>query len=351
MSSWASFSSQVKKKKEPVRDDLSLQASSIDRSSKESKISNVGASSSFLGLKAELAGRKSGVKHTRSDESILDKREKKLPAHLRPAPDVLARSLKHDRNQTTSSWANTPSSQLDATRRALERKAAMYEKLKRGETGGLDEQSFQDSLIDWDRKEYEHGREDSESEESEDEVRQKATNSDDDPLTEYEDDLGRMRKVRRSEVPRSALKAKQEQEEEEGPDEELVTYGAATSFPVFKPDPIQRAEAQKAEAYKRRGVDHFDAEYEKRYRGAGFYHFSQDEETRKKQMDALKADRDETERARAEMSNDDAKLSVGERRREERRKLVAQKKVEIEEKRKRYAGEQGGSAPLEQGPV
>jgi hypothetical protein len=339
MSSWASFSSSVKQKKEPSQQSLALV-------SKE-KGSNLGASSSFLGLKAELAAQRKGGSTSKggSDgKGYLGKGDRKLPAHLRPSPDVLARSLRHDQRQTTSSWANTPSSQLDAARRALEKKAAIYDKLKSGATGGLDEEALQDSLIDWDRKAYhQDGVSSSASSDEEDDtpIREKgsgsANDSDEDPMTEYEDDFGRMRRVRRSRLPRSVLQDRQKQKEEEQ-DESLISYGPSTSFPVYQPGAnISNSDERMQDGYKRRGGDHFDAQFEKRYRGAGFYQFSQDEETRKRQMEAIKEDRDETERIRRDRNADGKVQSLAERKREERRKLVEKTRREIDEKRKRLS--------------
>ncbi|RAL15406.1 CCDC174 family protein [Aspergillus homomorphus CBS 101889] len=45
---------------------------------------------------------------------------------------------------------------------------------------------------------------------------------------------------------------------------------------------------------------HYDAEAEVRNRGTGFYAFSKDEETRKRQMEELRAAREETQREREE---------------------------------------------------
>lgn len=338
MSSWASFSSSIKKKKE----EAPRQTSAVTRKNKDG---NVGISSTFLGLKAELAEKKLSSKEKgKSDTAaFLAKPDRRLPAHLRPSPDVLSRSLKYDQRQTTtSSWANTPSSQLDAARRALEKKAAMYDKLKKGGTGGLNEQMLQDSLIDWDRKDHHRDDDtDTESDEEEEEEgstppigsigRSQAVNSDEDPMTEYEDEFGRMRRVRRSEVPRSVLRNKQKTEEDLY-DEDLVSYGPSTSFPIYKPDPTAQVGR---EDYKRKGPDHFNAQFEKRYRGAGFYQFSQDEETRKKEMDAIRQDRDETEKMRAINFTGDEGQSIAERRRAERSRLVESKRREIVEKRKR----------------
>lgn len=351
MSSWSTFASHVKQRGQSSgqgkRSSPPLPLSSREGKEKEKRLAT---SSSFLGLKAELAERKggptTGAAHHGVDatDGFLQKSARKLPAHLRPSPDVLARSARHDQRQTTSAWANTPSSQLDSARRALERKAAMYNKLKRGATGGLDEQSLQESLIDWDRKGYEHEGASSGSRSGDDsdeggrgsEGNGGATDSDDDPMTEYEDDLGRMRQVRRSRLPRSVLQSRQRAQEQEDADESMAVYGPSTNFPVYKPDPAsQRLAGGVESAYKRKGADHFDSQFEKRYRGAGFYQFSQDEEARKKQMQALREDRDQTERAREGHQGSADEASLGQRRREERRKLVESKRREIEDKRRR----------------
>lgn len=189
--------------------------------------------------------------------TLLSYLKQKLPAFLRPSPGVLARSSKDlngdriskkakgkDRadGASTSSWASTPSAQLDAARIAMERKSKMYDKLRRGKTGGLNEESIVGGLIDWDRKEGErrgrrggtddedqdgnYSENDSEQEEEErrwrddrepDEVgedgnsrkkrRKDESLGEDDPLMTYKDEFGRSRTVPRSEVPREILRA------------------------------------------------------------------------------------------------------------------------------------------------
>lgn len=220
----------------------------------------------------------------------------KLPHFLRPSPNVASRSSRHD-HRTTSPWAATPSSQLDDVRAKLERKARLYDQLQRGKTGGLSEERLQDSLVDWDRKGTERW-----SDESEEESASGAggsaglTGVEDDPLTEYEDEFGRMRRVRRSEVPRAAQRAKERQEEEHV-DEAMIIHGPSTSFPVYRPDPSRHTQSSIG-GYKREAPDHFDARSEKRYRGAGFYQFSQDETVRERQMEELQQERTATERER-----------------------------------------------------
>lgn len=210
--SWSSFASQIKqaKGKETNRTDAGRPARhSIEAGSDSGK----GSASSFLSLKAELASSSSTTSNKRKqsgDVDFLSKPQRKLPAFLRPSPGVLARGAKDESSSTsTSSWASTPSAQLDAARAALERKAKIYDQLKRGKTAGWDRNQLSDSVIDWDRK----GRED-DNDGSEDDDRGAGSRADpDEPMVEYEDEFGRQRRVPRSEVPREVLRWQEEREE------------------------------------------------------------------------------------------------------------------------------------------
>jgi hypothetical protein len=48
---------------------------------------------------------------------------------------------------------------LDRARAALERKAQIYDKLKKGQTGGLNDKQYDALLVDFDRKAMEEGYE------------------------------------------------------------------------------------------------------------------------------------------------------------------------------------------------
>lgn len=126
----------------------------------------------------------------------------------------------------------------------------------------------------------------------------------------------------------------------------MITYGPSTSFPVYRPDPTQRAatKASSISGYKRDAPEHFDAAaFEKRHRGAGFYQFSLDEQERSKQMQALRRERDETMRAREinNMTRDGhdegssgahavaAAKDLGELRRKAKRRVVEAKKKDV----------------------
>ncbi len=109
---------------------------------------------------------------------------------------------------TTSSWASTPLAHLELarSRAALERKAEMYDKLKKGLHAGLDGERRKElvGLVDWERKLEEHessSGSDSDSEEDESGGGNGKLSLQDDPIIEYVDDFGRTRSDRRSNVP------------------------------------------------------------------------------------------------------------------------------------------------------
>lgn len=111
----------------------------------------------------------------------------------------------------------------------MERKSKMYDKLRRGKQGGLNEESIVGGLIDWDRKDDERRGNDSVDEDSDEERRWKDPENrseeegedsnrkskrrkdeslgEEDPLITYKDEFGRSRTVPQSEVPRDVLRA------------------------------------------------------------------------------------------------------------------------------------------------
>lgn len=97
----------------------------------------------------------------------------------------------------------------------MERKAKIYDKLKRGKTAGWDKDKLSESVIDWDRKGWQDGDEDEEDEGHYGGSRGGVggEENDDEPMVEYEDEFGRLRRVPKSEVPRDVLR-RQEMEEE-----------------------------------------------------------------------------------------------------------------------------------------
>lgn len=335
-----------------------------------SSTSNI-AASSFLDLKAQLAGRRereqaqsSGKflqpKSGRKDEEDEYSRQR-LPAHLRhvssssssssSSPSSSSRSKHRDRGgeaSTLSSWAETPSARLERDRKAnLARKAKLYDELRRGLSGGLKPEDLEEGgkmqgLLDWDRmieerrqterdEEVHRGRSDDEGEED-----QQGGDSRD--LVEYEDDMGRTRLVPRSQVPMEYLVEQRRRKEEGEADAQGTTlYGPQAQFPIMTRGDVPKEPGQDAQ--------HFDASHEVRNRGAGFFRFDQDEGKRKEQMEALRKKRDETLRRRGNVSGEGGETAGGrtmnkaEERLEARRRFVAAKTEELRRK-----GGQAGAA-------
>lgn len=178
-------------------------------------------------------------------------------------------------------------------------------------------------------------------------------NEEADPMVEYEDEFGRMRTARLSEVPRDLLhKQEDEVEQEEDPD---VIYYPSNHFPVYEHGTEKQAEIIENYAEANNPLSaHYDASQEIRAKGAGFYQFSGDEEKRKAQMEELKAARDETSRARQDagavdlrpgeaegMGNGEAEGSTSARSRaqEKRKREVEERRKLVEAKRRKLRPE------------
>lgn len=172
----------------------------------------------------------------------------------------------------------------------------MYEKLRKGKSGGLSEKQYETLLVDFEQNPMDPYDSDS------DDVDESLTvpvppREEDDPVIEYEDEFGRIRTGRRSEIPRHLLpQTDPEQEEDVDP---YVIYNPVNHFPVYEPSAERLAaiEAEFSEENNPLNV-HYDASREVRAKGAGFYQFSGDEETRRQQMEELKRAREETEKTR-----------------------------------------------------
>lgn len=328
-----------KQRQREERDGSNGRTSRSSTSQGESGVS----SSSFVNLKAQLSQHQAKADKEpktvrRSDDpfSALEARSKSthtpLPADFRA---MTASTNKADEGRTSkkkkthasatttlSHWSKTPSAQLERERAAaLERKANLYDQLKKGLSGGLKPEDLEEGgkyqgMVDWDRKV------DEASEEEQEEESERETLSDEEQI-EYTDDLGRTRLVPRSQVPMEYLmQIKRESEYNASTDDATTIYGPQSHFPVFQHDQRTRTPLPQS---------HFDASHEIRNRGAGFYQFDQDEEARRRQMEELEKERIETERARSSVVDG---LGAGERRLRERRAFVEAKKRELQEKRR-----------------
>ncbi|KZP00644.1 hypothetical protein CALVIDRAFT_533656 [Calocera viscosa TUFC12733] len=281
---------------------------------KKSKASGVNAAS-FFDLKAEIAARESEFKKQRASSSASTTVVHggiKQPLATGKKPTVWAKSNKgvmsrHERDMAELEAIARPT--VDRAMAALERKAQIYDKLKKGQTGGLNDKQYDMLLVDFDRKAMEEGGgsgsgSESESDEDESLIVPKPL-LDDDPMVEYEDEFGRMRTARRSEVPRHLVNRPEEETPEDGFDPHVLR-GQETlhHFPIYEPSAERVAEIAES-AKETNPATHYDATYENRARAAGFYQFSGDEEARGRQLEELRRVREETERRRAEEGVDE----------------------------------------------
>ncbi|KAF8486154.1 hypothetical protein DFH94DRAFT_622742 [Russula ochroleuca] len=308
------------------------------------------SSGSFLELRAQVAKQKETLSKGNATAVVGGKKDvgKKTSKWALPNKGVqgrAARDLEQERLDRRT---------VESTRAALERKAKIYEKLKKGQSGGLNEAQFDALLVDFDSKPddpYE-----SDSDDVDESLTVPVAGEDDDPVIEYEDEFGRQRTAKRSEVPRHLLPRERG---EEGDDEcvilsstcrafltvvsiiaaSLFVYNPVNFFPVYEPSSDRVAAIQAAAAEENNPLNiHYDADREVRAKGAGFYQFSADEETRKKQMEELRQARTETEMTRQELGAVDLKAGEVEGMQDApnalRSRAIEKRKRELEERRR-----------------
>ncbi|SJX63280.1 uncharacterized protein SRS1_17601 [Sporisorium reilianum f. sp. reilianum] len=257
-------------------------------------------SASFLGLKAELERSKASTstsaspkrKSSTADDVDARRSKKKLSSAFldtSSAKKIKRNAVASDTKRRGTSGEEgsgdkePTSAQLATMRANMERKARIYDQLQAGKFAGFTSAELKEGSIDWERKRAEpRARSPSPSpsagERGEEEI-------------EWEDEFGRTRTSRLSDVPRAHLPARYggdlpPSDEEE---EDTAVYGPATSFPVYHPDMHRKREAPEK---------HFDADFDQCHRGAGFYRFSHNEQERRAQLDQLAELRTETVRRR-----------------------------------------------------
>ncbi|TFY50654.1 hypothetical protein EVJ58_g10951 [Rhodofomes roseus] len=262
------------------------------------------STSSFFDLKAELAKQEEEFAKNKAAGKAtavvggVKRPDKKPTVWARQNTGVKARAARDIELEEIS----RPT--LESARAVLERKALVYEKLRKGKSGGLSDKQYEALLVDFDQKAMDHYESDS------DDVDESLTvprpeGQEDDPIIEYEDEFGRLRSGRRSEIPRHLLQ--QEEAQTEKDDDPYVIYNPVNHFPVYEPSEDRVAAIESAFAEENNPLNvHYDASGEVRAKGAGFYQFSADEETRRRQMEELRAAREETDRTRQETGAADA---------------------------------------------
>ena len=221
----------------------------------------------------------------------------------------------------------------------MEEKARLYASMKRGDyvppSNGAPNKE-ENALVDFDRKwaeaeeageggKYETESDDGgESEEEEEEV------------VEYEDEFGRLRQGTKDEAAREERRRKAQAyaSEELGrmkarPDRpENLIVGDTIQVSAFNPDAPTAAQMANLARKRDRSMTppeevHYDASKEVRSKGVGFYSFSQDGAGRKREMEALRKEREETERGKRERGE---RKEAREKEVEERRRVIAEKR-------------------------
>ncbi|KAI7904720.1 uncharacterized protein BX663DRAFT_503282 [Cokeromyces recurvatus] len=247
----------------------------------KSKVINNVSATTAVDLKAELAQH---IEQFEKNRSTLGKQVQAQKPKAKPTIWSKQNKGVQDRNKRDEQ-KDLPAVEGDIlmkSRRQLEKKAKMYEAMRTGQLIVDEEDDEKMPLIDFDRKYFQERELEQTKKESSRKKRRIMNEKDDDPWVEYEDEFGRNRIVRRSQLPKLAELSYNEDSEEE--EEEINTAYAA-----YRPN---------YEAADRSDMNHYEADREIRTKGVGFYQFSKDEEERQEQMEKLKKLREETENAR-----------------------------------------------------
>lgn len=255
---------------------------------------------------------------------------------FRPNKGVSSRAARDEAIQS-STTTSLPASEreLERSRRKMQQKAKLYAQLKRGDAG-----IEQEGLVDFDRKWAEEGS-DARDSSSEDEE-EAGDGADGDEVIEYEDEFGRTRTGKRSEVEREQRRAQAAQkhagESTVRPEEpQRLIFGDtiqthAFQTPTFSTvpssDTLKRAMPTEEEDFHAAEA-HYDASKEVRTKGVGFYQFSTDPEERKREMAELERQRDTTARAKKEKDE----------RRKRKMKEIEERKELVRKKRRDKVGE------------
>ena len=219
----------------------------------------------------------------------------------------------------------------ERSKRKMEEKARLYAAMKRGDVEDLDEKYAVDFDRKWAEKQGKEGGEQDDNDDDEDDDDFDESDAGKRELVEYTDEFGRTRTgtaaeaahARRIQAGEADLHSDRFTARPTAPAN--VIYGDTIQHEAFNPDEPITAQMEALAAKRDRSLTpppdtHFDATKEVRTKGTGFFQFSGDAEERKRQMDALEAERRETEKRRGEK---EAKLDERKRKIEERRKEIA----------------------------
>ncbi|KAG0350488.1 hypothetical protein BG005_010005 [Podila minutissima] len=225
----------------------------------------------MIALSAELAKYDERFSRTNKERKRAPRAVKKPTVWQRQNPGVAQRALKSDQTTSSSVDLDTEAARIAS----MEKKAHIYRMIKNGEHVP---KHLRDELL----PELVQSLQEQEPELVQSLQEQEPEQVKDDPWVDYEDEFGRTRVVRQSEIP----KPPREPEYRENPG----IHNPANPFPVF----VNQDASRDRSDYVREGGRFYDDTLERRARGAGFYAFSQNEEERERQMKELLELRSET---------------------------------------------------------
>ncbi|RPD61080.1 hypothetical protein L226DRAFT_486174 [Lentinus tigrinus ALCF2SS1-7] len=273
--------------------------------------------------------------------------DKKIPKWMKPNPGV------HGRAARDTELEEIPRASLDDSLAILEQKAVRYNETMSGKGLGLDDNQIANSLVDFEQKrETYHSDSDDVDESLFVPVRPQ---DDDDPIMEYEDEYGRTRTARRSEIPREYLHQQEEEREEDF--DPLRIVNPVNYFPTHIPTEERKQEVEERFAEENNPIEtHFDSTREVRDFGAAHYKFSKNEEIRKAQMKSLAEINQETQQGRALHNAPDVPAgsvvgmqgepeSAKSRAVEKRKRLLEERNKQLEAKRKKRKAQEEPTVP------
>ncbi|ESK89009.1 uncharacterized protein c3orf19-like [Moniliophthora roreri MCA 2997] len=309
------------------------------------------SASSFFDLKAELSRKEEEIQRNKAagkSTAIIGgvpRPDKKPTIWSRQNKGVKGRAARDVELEAISK------PNLESPRTALERKSRIYDKLKKGKSGGLSEAQYDVLLVDFESKGID-SRWESDSDDVDESTTVPALIDEADEIIEYEDEHGRTRTAPRSEIPLEYLPEIRAKMSNENNDEDDVIRNPVNHWVSYTPDDDRRARIEREFSEENNPMNvHYNPNNEVRDRGAASYNFSRDEETRRAQQEALRASRTETEQAREKSGAVDVRPGEVEgmvensgttqsRAMEKRKREIEERRKMVEAKRKKVSSEE-----------
>ncbi|KAJ5891897.1 uncharacterized protein N7473_008125 [Penicillium subrubescens] len=241
---------------------------------------------------------------------------------------------------------------LNRSKQRMAKKVRMYEDMKKGLhlIGEDSDDDLKDDYVSRLRRKEKVGLVDFDTKWADEERKKKAgsgeeyeEDEDDEnaSIVSYEDEFGRTRHGTRFEAARAAVIKEEEENRGRATEERWrpsrpknLIYGEAIQSEAFNPEATIAAQMARLAAQRDLSPEpeylHYDADGEVRNRGTGFYAFSRDEEERKKQMEALKKIREDTQQQREKLA---ARAAQRQAALEDRRRQIQElRKIRLAEK-------------------